>query len=243
MGPAASLAGRNLGQDFTIKDGWRMYHGTKVPGFPQHPHRGFETITVVPRGLVDHSDSLGAAGRFGDGDVQWMTAGKGVLHSEMFPLLSEEEENPLLLFQIWLNLPGKDKFVEPHFAMLWGETIPTYTHTDEQGLKTTAKVIAGNIDGVQAPPPAPNSWAADPAHEVGIWTIQMEPGATWTLPKASAAVNRKLYFYQGDPIEVAGQKISLQQGLHLQADAEVRLQSGSAAAHLLLLIDRFTLKQ
>ena len=89
MGPNESLAGRNIGQDFTIKDGWRMYHGEKVPGFPSHPHRGFETITVVEKGLVDHADSLGASGRYGNGDVQWMTAGKGLQHSEMFPLLKK----------------------------------------------------------------------------------------------------------------------------------------------------------
>src|SRR5262245_14056027 len=77
MGPATSLAGRDLGQDFTVRDGWRMYHGEVVPGFPAHPHRGFETVTIVRRGLVDHSDSLGAAARFGNGDVQWLTAGRG----------------------------------------------------------------------------------------------------------------------------------------------------------------------
>lgn len=94
LGPAASLAGRNLGQDFEQKDGWRMYHGLTVPGFPQHPHRGFETVTIARRGLIDHSDSLGAAARFGRGDVQWLTAGKGIVHCEMFPLLDRSGPNP-----------------------------------------------------------------------------------------------------------------------------------------------------
>ena len=93
MGPESSnFKGRHMGDDFIIKDGFRMYHGQTVPGFPGHPHRGFETITVVRKGLVDHADSLGAAGRYGDGDVQWMTAGKGVQHSEMFPLIKQDEE-------------------------------------------------------------------------------------------------------------------------------------------------------
>ena len=75
LGPDPShFEGRHMGQDFIVKDGFRMYHGNKVPGFPGHPHRGFETITVVRKGLVDHTDSTGAAGRYGDGDVQWMTA-------------------------------------------------------------------------------------------------------------------------------------------------------------------------
>ena len=141
LGPISSLEGRNLGSDFAGKDGFSMYHGQEVPGFPGHPHRGFETITIAEKGLVDHSDSLGAAGRFGDGDVQWMTAGKGVQHSEMFPLLKEDEANPLVLFQIWLNLPKKNKMVDPHFAMLWKESIPVYTHEDENGNKTTVDVI------------------------------------------------------------------------------------------------------
>src|SRR5512132_278907 len=95
FGPATSLAGRNIGQDFAGKDGFRMYHGAVVPGFPQHPHRGFETVTIVRRGLIDHSDSLGAAARFGAGDVQWVTAGSGIVHSEMFPLVERERPNPL----------------------------------------------------------------------------------------------------------------------------------------------------
>ncbi len=157
FGPDTTLEGRNIGNDFVLKDGWRMYHGATVPGFPVHPHRGFETVTVVRKGVVDHSDSLGGAGRYGHGDVQWMTAGKGVQHAEMFPLLNREKKNPLELFQIWLNLPGADKFVEPHYAMLWREHIPVIEQSDKDGLKTTIEVVAGSVGSVKAPDPAPAS--------------------------------------------------------------------------------------
>lgn len=70
-GPAAPLSGQRIGSDFEGKDGWRMYHGEAVPGFPQHPHRDFETVTIVGRGLVDHSDSAGASARYGEGNVHW----------------------------------------------------------------------------------------------------------------------------------------------------------------------------
>lgn len=151
MGPdKIHFQGRHMGEDFIIKDGFRMYHGRTVPGFPGHPHRGFETVTIVRKGLVDHADSMGAAGRYGNGDVQWMTAGKGVQHSEMFPLLNVDKENALELFQIWLNLPKKNKMVEPHFAMLWRENIPIYQHIDKNGNKTTIEIIAGKIDNQHA---------------------------------------------------------------------------------------------
>ena len=88
LGPKDNLFGRNIGNDFSDMDGWSMYHGTAVPGFPRHPHRGFETITIVEKGLIDHSDSMGFSARYGDGDVQWLTAGNGIQHSEMFPLLN-----------------------------------------------------------------------------------------------------------------------------------------------------------
>ena len=156
LGPAASLAGREIGQDFAGVDGWNMYHGDHVPGFPQHPHRGFETVTVVRQGLIDHSDSLGATARFGRGDTQWLTAGRGVVHSEMFPLVDAEGPNPLHLFQIWLNLPADDKFVDPYFTMLWGEETPKLVATDAQGRTTTVTVIAGVLDGVAPLAPPPN---------------------------------------------------------------------------------------
>lgn len=235
MGPDASLSGRNIGNDFTLKDGWRMYHGDRVPGFPAHPHRGFETVTIVTKGLVDHSDSLGAAGRFGFGDVQWMTAAKGVQHSEMFPLLHKEKENPLELFQIWLNLPKAKKFAEPHFAMLWSETIPRKTYTDSAGNNTEVTVIAGKLESAQAPPPAPDSWAADPVNDVAIWIIKMEPEAEWILPAASKGINRTLYFYEGDILDVEDESLSKYHSAQLKSDSDVQLKNGAKPASLLLL--------
>lgn len=236
LGPAASLEGRALGQDFAPnKEGWRMYHGEQVPGFPAHPHRGFETVTIVTKGLVDHSDSLGAAGRFGFGDVQWMTAGKGVQHCEMFPLLHKDKENPLELFQIWLNLPKAKKLAAPYFAMLWSDTIPTFKATDANGKSTHVKVVAGKIETIHAPAPAPDSWAATENNKVAIWTIKMEPGAQWNLPTAPAQVNRSLYFYSGSSIQIAGKQFSTHQAIELFADKEVILENGDTESYLLLL--------
>ena len=212
-----------------------MYHGETVPGFPAHPHRGFETVTICTKGLIDHSDSLGAAGRFGNGDVQWMTAGKGVQHCEMFPLLKKDQDNPLELFQIWLNLPKAKKMSEPHFAMLWADTIPQHTMKGENGKLTVVKVIAGEIKNVKAPDPAPNSWAADFENEVAIWIIKLDAGATWSLPKASRAVNRSLYFYKGESISIADKSLTSHQAIELYADLEVTLKNGSDTSFLLLL--------
>ncbi len=235
MGPVTSMQGRNLGDDFIIKDGFRMYHGKKVPGFPGHPHRGFETITVVRQGIVDHADSMGAAGRYGNGDVQWMTAGKGVQHSEMFPLLSEKEENPMELFQIWLNLPKKNKMVEPHFKMLWQDMIPRYVHKDNNGKSTTVEVIAGKIGSIKAPAPPPDSWAATESNEVAIWNIKMNPGAVWTLPKASAGINRTVYFYEGESLNLAGTSIPKYNAVELEANMDVLVQAGDQPTSILLL--------
>ncbi len=235
MGPDASLEGREIGQDFIVKDGWRMYHGTTVPGFPGHPHRGFETITVVRKGMVDHSDSLGASGRYGDGDVQWMTAGKGVQHAEMFPLINQKENNPLELFQIWLNLPKANKFVEPHYKMLWRDTIPIYSFEDSSGKKTSVEVIAGTLGQQTASAPPPDSWAADVNNEVAIWTIQMEPGARWTLPKASEGVNRTIYFFKGDQLKVADVSLENYHSAEIPSDIDINLESGKEKSYFLIL--------
>lgn len=235
MGPNAPLDGRNIGNDFTIRDGWRMYHGDTIPGFPMHPHRGFETVTVVLQGFVDHSDSHGAAGRYGNGDVQWMTAGSGLQHAEMFPLINKDTKNTLELFQIWLNLPAGSKFVDPHFKMLWAESIPVFKSADDHGHTTEVIVIAGAIGEVKAPPPAPDSWAADPENEVAIWRIKMDPGASWKLPLATAGIQRSLFFFSGSSLTVNEKTFSDHKALELKPDAGVTLKNGHDEAQLLLL--------
>jgi redox-sensitive bicupin YhaK (pirin superfamily) len=233
MGPAASLAGRDLGQDFAGTDGWRMYHGRVVPGFPQHPHRGFETVTIVRRGLIDHSDSLGATARYGAGDVQWLTAGKGIVHAEMFPLTDRAAPNPLELFQIWLNLPSADKLAPPHFTMFWKDAVPTYA---VDGVNVT--IIAGRLVDLRPPSPPPRSWASREASDVAMWTIRLAPRAAWTLPSASHGVNRALYFFRGSTMTVAGAALDAHAHVRLRADAAATLEAGEETCELLLLQGR-----
>lgn len=235
LGPDASLAGRSIGHDFVPKDGWRMYHGIKVPGFPVHPHRGFETITIVLEGLVDHADSMGAAGRYGGGDVQWMTAGAGIQHTEMFPLLNRDRKNPLELFQIWLNLPADDKFVDPYYTMFWHEDIPEIQFRDSSGRESNITLIAGNLAGKKALPPPPDSWASRKDAEVAILIIRMEPGAIWELPAAHKDTDRSIYFYRGLNLVVNGTTIPSYQAVHLVPGEDLQIKNGEEEAFILLL--------
>jgi redox-sensitive bicupin YhaK (pirin superfamily) len=236
LGPdPALLKGRNMGQDFEPKDGWRMYHGKKVPGFPVHPHRGFETVTIVLKGFVDHSDSLGASGRYGEGDVQWMTAGKGVQHAEMFPLLNKESENICELFQIWLNLPKNRKFAEPAYKMFWSEKIPVVINKDSNGKQYEVMVIAGDFDGVKAIEPPKDSWASDHENRVGILKIKMEANAELTIPADRAGLSRMLYVYEGDGVEINGQSLDNYNSAELSSEIELVVRNGNKESLLLFL--------
>ncbi len=235
QGPNVSLEGRNLGEDFTIKDGFRMYHGKTVPGFPYHPHRGFETVTVVLEGYVDHFDSTGASGRYGNGDVQWMTAGKGCLHTEMFPLVHMDQGNPLELFQIWLNLPAKNKFAEPEYKMLWAEDIPIIDSVSANGKKSTVRLIAGNLLGKEGLEPSKASWAKEKENHVGIYLITMEPEASITLPAISDTLNRNVYFYRGNEITIQDTTIQQMNRVKLMGAEETTIINGSAESYLLVL--------
>lgn len=237
MGPDSSLlAGRQIGSDFHLKDGWRMYHGKTIPGFPGHPHRGFETITVVRKGMVDHADSMGAAGRYGNGDVQWMTAGSGIQHSEMFPLIKVDEGNPLELFQIWLNLPAKSKMVEPHFKMLWSEDIPHIQLKDAKGKTTEIEVIAGNLASENAPSPPPNSWAADKDHHVAVINIAIEAGGQFDLQATEEGINRTLFFYEGSQLYINEELIPDYHAVEVEPTSNLSLHNTSSETIKILIL-------
>lgn len=237
LGPASSLEGRNIGQDFASKDGWNMYHGRKVPGFPAHPHSGFETVTLVTKGLVDHSDSLGASGRFGDGDVQWLTSGVGVQHAEMFPLLNKDS-NPFEIFQLWLNLPQKSKKSDPYYKMLWSEDIPTIDVKDDNGRNIKINLIAGSYNGQQSLSPTPDSWAANPENHVQIWSIKMDSEAVFNIPINDEEVTRTLYFYKGDSFTIGETEINENHLVELNSKKETQLINGSTEGYYFFLQGR-----
>ena len=232
MGPAADLSGRPLGQDFGNPAGWNMYHGQDIPGFPAHPHRGFETITLVRRGYVDHADSTGATARFGGGDVQWVTAGNGVSHSEMFPLLDQGADNPFELYQIWLNLPARSKGVDPEFTMLWREDIPV---VDAGGARVT--VVAGDYADRTPPAPPVASWATDPASDVAVWLIDLAPHASLALPATRHAATQRMLYVHGDGahVDIDGTAVDSGFGYAPAAGGAPTITTGEQPATVLVL--------
>jgi quercetin 2,3-dioxygenase len=239
LGPVAPLDGRDLGMDFAGADGWRMYHGRTVPGFPQHPHRGFETVTFVRQGLVDHSDSLGATARYGGGDTQWLTAGAGIVHAEMFPLVHADRPNTLELFQIWVNLPADDKMAPPHFSMLWSEATPIVYVPDGDGRVAEITVVAGEVEGHRPPAPPPSSWASRPGSDLAIWQVRLPAHGTWVLPPAASAETvRTVYLFEGDELRVGPTRIGASTGAVVVPDEALPVQAGPSGAAVLVLQGR-----
>ncbi|KAH8052667.1 quercetin 2,3-dioxygenase [Aureococcus anophagefferens] len=176
---------------------------------PKHPHRGFETISVSVRGFVDHVDSLGG-GRAAGGGVQWMTAGAGISHAEMFPCLARAEENHMEFFQIWLNLPRAKKMSPPNFLMFWGEDIPTL---DRGGA--LVKLVAGAVEGFSKPalPPPPDSYARDPNSQLLVMTINGR--------------HRNLYKYEGGELTAGGKRLTATHRIKVDASKDLEVTAGA----------------
>lgn len=148
-------------------------------GVGQHPHRGFETVTIVFDGEVAHRDSTGAGGLIGPGDVQWMTAGSGVLHEEYHSEAFARRGGPLEIVQLWVNLPARLKMTPPRYQTLLDEAIPRVDLRNEAGL---LRVIAGEFEGVKGP--------AQTSTPMNIWDVRLDEGQTvaFLLPEGHNVV-------------------------------------------------------
>jgi redox-sensitive bicupin YhaK (pirin superfamily) len=194
--------------------------GDYIAGFPEHPHRGFETVTYMLTGRMRHRDSGGNEGLITNGGVQWMTAGRGVIHSEM----PEQEEGLMEGFQLWLNLPGKDKMSEPWYRDIPNEEVPRFAL--ENG--TAVQVIAGHTHGVTG---AVMREATQPLY----LDIHLPGGASVDLPVPSGH-NAFLYVYRGEVVvEGKGVPQARMAILDNSADADgVRIKAAQDSRLLLI---------
>jgi quercetin 2,3-dioxygenase len=162
-------------------------HGPgEAKGAPGHPHRGFETVTYVLEGAIEHGDSQGNHGRIGAGDVQWMTAGSGVIHSEMPSAEIRRDGGRMHGFQLWVNLPRRDKMMKPRYQELRASEIPTARSADG---KVTVKVIAGEALGTHA--------TIDTRTPIIYLHVRLEAGARLEQP-IPAAYNAFAFLVSGE---------------------------------------------
>jgi len=159
-----------------------------IKGFPMHPHRGIETVTYMISGHVNHKDSIGNSGSITDGDVQWMTSGRGIMHEEM----PRPHEDEMVGFQLWVNLPARLKMTSPRYQNITSDQIPEIQHED--GVRI--RVIAGEVDGVSGPV---KEIVADPTY----LDISIPPNKTFSQPIESSQA-AFAYIFEGEGLFEAG---------------------------------------
>jgi quercetin 2,3-dioxygenase len=190
-----------------------------LAGFPPHPHRGFETVTYMLDGHMQHKDSGGNTGDLGPGDVQWMTAARGIVHSEM----PQQTEGRMRGFQLWLNLPAKEKMKPAAYSDIPAAQIPVV-----QIAKGSVKVIAGRFGGTNG---AVHGGSTDPHY----WDVRLEPGAV--LESAVPAdYNAFVYAYEGEAVVGEESKPLAHRAAGLLSPGDtVRIRAGAKGARVLLL--------
>ncbi|MBT3927308.1 MAG: pirin family protein [Rhodospirillaceae bacterium] len=195
-----------------------------IGGFPDHPHRGFETVTYMLNGLMRHEDSTGAGGTLGPGSVQWMTAGRGIVHSEM----PQQEEGLMRGFQLWVNLPAVDKMCAPRYQNIEPAEIPEVEGAD--GVRI--RVIAGEVDGTLG---AVGGIAVEPTY----LDILLPPDTSHSQPVASGHA-AFCYVFEGEVSIIAAEDGAATQVPHhtlaILSDGEgVRMRAGAEGGQALLI--------
>jgi len=192
-------------------------------GVGQHPHRGFETVTIVYKGEVEHRDSTGAGGTIGPGDVQWMTAAKGIIHEEFHSEAFARSGGALEMVQLWVNLPAKDKMTDAGYQTILDGDIPTLPLADNAG---SLRLIAGEFDGVKGP--------ARTFTLIDVWDMRLKAGRSVTLD-LHAGRNTALVVLRGT-LRINGTEVAREGQLALfeRDGTQLRLESSDDAMVLLL---------
>ena len=191
--------------------------GAYVAGFPDHPHRGFETVSYMKAGKMKHHDSVGNEGVIEDGGVQWMTAGRGIIHSEM----PQQTEGLLWGYQLWVNLPAKDKMVEPRYQDIQRDGIPEY-----QGDGIFVRLMAGEWHGIQG--------ASQTLWPVGYLDVKLEPGAVFDHDLSETA-NAMAFVYEGSAISGDRQAEAHQLGVLSRGSTGVKITAGEEGCGMLFM--------
>lgn len=190
-------------------------------GVGPHPHRGFETVTIVYAGEVEHRDSAGHADRIGTGDVQWMTAGSGLVHEEMLGARVGREGGAVSMAQLWVNLPARAKSTPPRYQPILATEIPTVALPG-----ATVRVVAGSFGGVSGP--------ADTHTPLAVLDMRLDPGARIEMPIPEGWTG--LVSVLGGAVEVAGVAVGAERVAILERDGDTAtVVAGEAGAHVLCL--------
>jgi len=191
-----------------------------IAGFPDHPHRGFETVTYMLAGRMKHGDNQGNTGLLGPGSVQWMTAGRGIVHSEM----PQQQDGLMWGFQLWVNLPATDKMTAPRYQDIQGDDIPEA----EVAPGVNARIIAGELGGVKG---AVTKVATEPVY----YDLQFDAGSSLTVPLPESH-NAFVYVYQG-AIRMGADSVNVDRGeiaLSIHGDS-LDLTAGDEPCRLILV--------
>ena len=195
------------------------YAPGEAVGAPWHPHRGFETVTYMLAGEMEHEDSVGSKGVITPGDVQWMTAGKGIIHSELPTKKMMEEGGLMHGFQIWVNLPAKDKMMDPRYQDITSDQSPTI---EKDGV--WARVIAGECLGIES--------SIDTVIPITYVHVKMESGAT--LDKTlDTELNGMVYVFKGE-VSIEGKSVNDGSLALLSAGSEVTIEAKESSEFLIL---------
>lgn len=230
--PLNEISGRNLGRDYQLRLGYRMYHGKVVPGFPMHAHWGYETLTVPEKGYIDHFDTERIEGRFGFGDAQWVSASSKYEHCEMYPLANQEDRNPNDITQIMINLPLEMKNKGNRVSTVWKEDV-SVVHGDGWD----AEVFCGDFGGASAESPNTVSYAKR-INGVRIIRFALSPGSTVPIDAAADGASRNLYFISGKDAEILGEKVGFYNRLKFSHMGGFDIRNGEEPSVMWLLEGR-----